>query len=1259
MVTLAVLLSVARVLLPGMSEYKSDLENMAADKIGRQVEIESLDAGWDGLSPVLALKQVQIAGQDVNGDPVTVKKVHLALDLWESLLARRWIMRSIDLVGLDVTLYRLVDGQWSLHESATLNHKAPDLDLFFQQHRLGVRDAQITWIDQMQGGLRRVFHDVEAQLINQAYNHRFAVKTKLPVSLGKTLELIGDVNGYGNDPARWTGQIYCKTEALQLHEWMRWMPDLPVSLGGQVSAELWGYWSGEQLSALSGQINGSAFELAMSGSDRPPYQLEKLESRFEWQKTPEGWRANADKVSLYRNEYVDWTDIAMAAFWNSDEQRFKLSANRVPLDELGLITGQLSFVDARLRHWIDRLEPGGLLQDFELDSRMMEGFATPQMSVRTGFTDLSIQAADNVPGISGLAGRLEGNMQLGRLMLDSDALVVLAPSVFNEPKVLVEAAGDINWQRYADRVLVSTPELHLKTAEGITVNTRAQLDWVFAEPAPLLDMQLMFDDFSLDKVQDYLPTGIMSAKLVDWLNTALVSGKVISPRVIFNGRVDQMPFDRGEGIFEADFDVSEAVLDYSPDWGKLENLTAHVQFTGRSLVVHGKQATLQKAVVSDTLVKIENLVRPVLTVKGRAVDTVSDMLKYLMTTPLRNRFGQLVAAVRTRGKAGLDLDLKIPLKDHSGKVNISGNVDFKNSRITDRQGAFDLTNIKGRLHFEEDVLKASNIRARLFGAPVSVALYQAKQADFAGATVLDIKGPMQLVEQLQALGWGFADYLAGNAEWRTRLFFRRNRKAGRTEISLRLDSDMQGIASSLPEPLKKPADKAVPIRVEWDVGEKPGPRVRIHYSDNVSAVFASGGDGRIRAGEAVFGGGEAGFPKDDIFSLIGRIPVLAPLEWAKVFTGGSSKSSEFPSLDFNLRADQIALFGFSVQDVFVKSPASSDWQFMLSGDAAEGSLKLEFDEQKSLQAVNARLERLYLNPPPETDSQSTGQDTVRANSIPDLSIEIADLYWGDLALGKLKLETASAVDGVDIKQLELISSALAVTGKGQWKETGTVSSTRFDINIPSGSLEQLLAVFGDSDAIEKGSLSGSFTATWPGSPMGFSLQDLEGELKLKVGKGRLKDVDTGAGRLLGLLSLQSIPRRLFLDFSDLFKEGYSFDRLEGSFLFSDGNAFTRDLKIYGPAADIEVVGRTGLVSRDYDELISVIPHLTSSLPIAGAIAGGPAVGAVVLLAERLLGDQVNKMSKVQYQVTGSWEDPQYKRFEEPGASSEEPQYDDE
>jgi uncharacterized protein YhdP len=139
------------------------------------------------------------------------------------------------------------------------------------------------------------------------------------------------------------------------------------------------------------------------------------------------------------------------------------------------------------------------------------------------------------------------------------------------------------------------------------------------------------------------------------------------------------------------------------------------------------------------------------------------------------------------------------------------------------------------------------------------------------------------------------------------------------------------------------------------------------------------------------------------------------------------------------------------------------------------------------------------------------------------------------------------------------------------------------------------------------------------------------------------DVEPGAtGRVLGLLSVSSLPRRLTLDFSDLFADGFSFDTINGSFLVDSGNAYTNDLVVDGPAARIDISGRVGLVDKDYDQLVSVTPYIKSGLSLAGALAGGPAVGAVMIVAETLLKDKLeplNKLARKQYTVTGPWTDP--------------------
>jgi uncharacterized protein YhdP len=161
-----------------------------------------------------------------------------------------------------------------------------------------------------------------------------------------------------------------------------------------------------------------------------------------------------------------------------------------------------------------------------------------------------------------------------------------------------------------------------------------------------------------------------------------------------------------------------------------------------------------------------------------------------------------------------------------------------------------------------------------------------------------------------------------------------------------------------------------------------------------------------------------------------------------------------------------------------------------------------------------------------------------------------------------------------------------------------------------------------------------------------------GRMRMRMGEGRFLEVDPGAGRVFGLLSIGTLQRRLSLDFSDLLDKGFSFDEVQGTFTLLEGDAYTNDLMIQGPSARIDLAGRIGLTAQDYDQLVTVTPEITSSLPVAGALAGGPAVGAALFLAQRLMGAQVDRMARYRFRVTGPWEDPQIERLER-GQSDEE------
>jgi len=283
----------------------------------------------------------------------------------------------------------------------------------------------------------------------------------------------------------------------------------------------------------------------------------------------------------------------------------------------------------------------------------------------------------------------------------------------------------------------------------------------------------------------------------------------------------------------------------------------------------------------------------------------------------------------------------------------------------------------------------------------------------------------------------------------------------------------------------------------------------------------------------------------------------------------------------------------------------------------------------------------------DTADEGAGMDANPAE-FPSLDITIQQLKYDGIGIGQVLLQTSRDADVVHVDKLALASDMLELRASGDWRANNGQPVSQFDIEISDGRLDKLLKAFDYQEDVSGGDMSGSIHASWPGAPWDFSPARAQGKLYLLIKNGQLNKVKPGAGRIFGLVSLQTLQRRLSLDFSDLVKKGFAFDRIEGSFILSDGDAYTSDLLIEGPAARIDISGRVGLADEDYDELITVMPHVGSSLPIAGTIAGGPIVGAALLLVDHLLGDRIEEAARFgrkQYTVTGPWSDPVYTELE--------------
>ena len=219
------------------------------------------------------------------------------------------------------------------------------------------------------------------------------------------------------------------------------------------------------------------------------------------------------------------------------------------------------------------------------------------------------------------------------------------------------------------------------------------------------------------------------------------------------------------------------------------------------------------------------------------------------------------------------------------------------------------------------------------------------------------------------------------------------------------------------------------------------------------------------------------------------------------------------------------------------------------------------------------------------------------------------------------------------------SEVLDLKAKGDWRREAQGDHSEISLDYSSRDAGSMLGALGFSRLIDGGATHGQLRLQWPGAPGAFEWGIADGELSVQVGQGRVLEVEPGAGRLFGLLSLTEIPRRLSLDFSDFFKSGFAFNQMAGRFSIERGNAITDDFQIDAPSAQILLRGRTGLAARDYEQTMEVLPKAGSVLPAIGAIAAGPAGAAVGAVAQAVLRQPLKDMTRTIYRVTGPWSDP--------------------
>jgi uncharacterized protein (TIGR02099 family) len=1235
-----------------LPSYQAEIQKWVTAELGIALDYTQLEATWSMRGPELAFSEVSVRAPDDPAPFLTARAAAVGFDTFELLravLARRPVrVDRLTFEGTELTLVRTASG-YRLQGAPMAREELvievpPAIDVL-------VRDSRVLYLD-AERSVAWAFQDVAGSLRRDADVLTLEASARPPVEVAERIAVTVQafVANDGTPGAKFTGdwRLAADVNGVDIAAVARLLPSTTiVPQGGEGDVAVWLDWEG-------GELVGGTTDLALSrvvlrsapGAVASHYDTISLAG--DWRHVDDGWRFALRDVAVARNgrSWPEPATVDIEVAQSGDGlRRLALRGSFLRLEDLTPFLAPLP--EAR---WLDawlRLAPRGDLT--AVDIALSRGADDAVDYTATGdFAGVGIDAFEDLPAVSGLSGQLRADSRTGRLELASVGAALVWPSVFRTPLDLRELAGIVVWRAGQDAMRIVSDDLLVATPDA-TLRSNLELTLPMDGGSPELDLRTSVSEFDIGVVSRYLPAGKMPPTIVAWLDSALRGGQASNAEVTFVGPLQAFPFDGGEGEFRVNADVADAVLAYVGDWPPAEDLDGKVEFVNASFSGAGSGRALGNR-SNDLRVAFADLRQGELSLQATTTGELEQVLAFLNAAPLVARslgedFARLEASA---GNGSVALDLLLPLRRRED-YRLTAALDIAGGELAYAGLGPRVTEIEGRLVLADNVLRGSGLKGFFLDGPISASVDTAGIAGY--RTRIDLEGEVTIDAVVDAFSLPYGELLAGQAQWRGQFLLPAVAGAQSLPAKISVSSNLAGVALRFPEPFAKAPGE--PVNLELDMSF---PRGGLAMSGNLGATrrfaleFDAGGDGErpfaFRRAALGFGGALAELSAERGVTLNGTLPRLRVDDWlALPRSQGSAESSAQSGAWSGLAGADLNVAEFSVfgqrlgSTKLVARRRTDDWQFEVDSNAIAGTVLVPTDLDRDPKVV-AVMRRLYLNA-----GDGGGTSELDPRELPGLQLHADEFGVGQRQIGRLDAEVLADPLGLRLVSFESATDGFTAQGSGGWFMGPEGQTTRFAVSINSTNVGQMLGKLGVAPFVEAETAEVTASVHWPGPPSGAWLDHISGDLALRASTGSLVDVEPGgAGRAAGLLSISALPRRLALDFRDVFNRGLVFDEITGDFVIVDGNAFTDNLKVTGPVAEVGVIGRTGLRDRDYRQQAIVTAEPGKVLPTVGALLGGPPVAAALLIFTRIFKKPLRGIGSASYCVTGSWQEPKVERL---------------
>jgi len=1296
-------------ILPHIDEWRGRIEKIASESIGLPLSIGSIHVQSSSWVPAFELREVRLFDREGREALRLERvHTALAVQSLLSLTLR-FEQVLIDGARLEVRRDRLgrwhIAGlDWDGGSLGSGDTRARDW--FLEQHEFVVRHAELRWTDERSGAPPLVLTELDLVLRNGLRQHALRLDATPPAAWGQRFTLRGRFSqpllAHAGELRRWSGTLFAEFPQVDASQLRRHL-ELPVELGeGEGALRTWVDFSDgvARKATLDFALQAVSVQL---GAAQQPLQLQQLQGRLDAERDAVGIRLRAHDLAFLTDRGVAWPAGTLSVAWRQVQDLHQPWTSSTPVTG-GEVSGEGLSLDAlaRLAEHAPMGEPlrallAGLAPRGRLDSLKarwagpLDRPATYQLDAR--LSNLALQAAEAASGSSpGRPGLRQAAVQLSaherggeaKLAIKDGALVF--PGLWEQPEVPVdELQAALSWRFAPEPGKPSAIEVRLSDAQLANADLHGEVEGSWRSGADegqgrgarfpgRLDLTARLHRARAEAVARYLPLGLSEAAR-HHVRDAVQGGSISAATFRIKGDLADFPFHSvREGEMRIALQVRDLVYAYLPShpaedgrpafispWPAVEQVSGEIEFDRLAMNLRRLNGRIWSYELREVQGGIADLAaaQRVLTLRGQGRGPAADLLRFVRLAPLGQKVDSALETLSLNGASELKLEASFPLAG-SPPASLRGSLQLAGNDVRLHPDWPPLLGARGTVDFAPQGLTLRSLNARLLGGEAtldgSVGVDGTLRLSAQGTATAEALRNTAQPAVLSRIG----GQLRGQAAWRGTLAV----AGGPPEFLLQ--SNLVGMQIDLPAPLAKPvAATPLPLRLQMaalpDPGAKGGDSLQFELGDLLKAQFQrdlSGPEPRVQRGSIAVLDTLPPLPASGVQAALnlGRVDLDAWQALAER-SGASSEpvAGGYLPRTLQLRADELrsgSRFLSNVRATLSSQGPSTDawWKASLTADQLAGDIEYR-PAQGNTQAgrVMARLQRLSV---PQSEV-STVENLLSQPpvSVPALDIVVDDFELRGRKLGRLQVVAVNRLlpgragqREWQLDKLDLNVPEAHLHASGRWLAGGSRRMT-LDFKLALDDSGAFLDRLGAANALRggKGQMQGQLS--WAGSPLTLDYPSMEGQLRLDVDAGQFLHADPGTARLLGVLSLQSLPRRLSLDFRDLFQEGFAFDSIEGEVKVSRGVAETQDMRMRGAQATVLMQGSADLRHETQDLRVLIVPNFDATGAALATMVINPAIGLGTLFAQWMLREPLIAAGTSEFHITGSWADPQVQRVE--------------